>query len=137
MLCYVLNWLIGWIYEISVLLWIWLVLFGVVFVVFDIEEMCFDLIYGVVGVCIWWIMVLIIGIVMVVVLVMVMFVIWDYVSFMWVELIVYLGILFNWVYVIYVIFVVVMIVWYLWIGFCVIYGKVFKVYDLMKVSFGV
>ncbi|MTH63985.1 TRAP transporter small permease [Paracoccus shanxieyensis] len=134
---YVLNWPIGWTHEISVLLWIWLVLFGAAFVVPDTEEMRFDLIYGAVGARTRRIMALITGIVTVVALVTAMPATWDYVSFMRVESTAYLGIPFNWAYAIYVIFAVAMIVRHLWIGFRAIYGKAPKAYDPTKASSGV
>ena len=46
---YLLNLPIGWTNELSVILWIWLVLFGAAFVVREDEEIRFDLIYGAVG----------------------------------------------------------------------------------------
>ena len=44
---YLLNLPIGWTNELSVILWIWLVLFGAAFVVREEEEIRFDLIYAV------------------------------------------------------------------------------------------
>ena len=46
---YVLNLPIGWTHELSVIMWLWLVLFGAAFVVRESEEIRFDLIYGAVG----------------------------------------------------------------------------------------
>ncbi len=46
---YLLNLPIGWTHEISVVMWIWLVLFGAAFVIREREEIRFDLIYGAVG----------------------------------------------------------------------------------------
>ena len=43
---YLLNLPIGWTNEISVILWIWLVLWGAAFVVREEEEIRFDLIYA-------------------------------------------------------------------------------------------
>ena len=43
---YVLNWPIGWTNEISVALWIWIVLFGAAFVVRESEEIRFDLFWA-------------------------------------------------------------------------------------------
>ena len=39
----------GWAHELSVMLWIWLVLWGAAFVVSEREEIRFDIIYGAVG----------------------------------------------------------------------------------------
>ena len=46
---YLLNLPIGWTHEISVIMWVWLVLFGTAFVIRDSEEIRFDLLYGSVG----------------------------------------------------------------------------------------
>ena len=46
---YLLNLPIGWTNEISVVLWLWLVLWGAAFVLREDEEIRFDLIYGAVG----------------------------------------------------------------------------------------
>ena len=46
---YLLNLPIGWTYELSVIIWIWLVLWGAAFVVREDEEIRFDLIYATVG----------------------------------------------------------------------------------------
>ena len=43
---YLLNLPIGWTNELSVILWIWLVLFGAAFVVREEEEIRFDLLYA-------------------------------------------------------------------------------------------
>ena len=43
---YLLNLPIGWTNEISVILWIWLVLWGAAFVVREEEEIRFDLFYA-------------------------------------------------------------------------------------------
>ncbi len=46
---YVANFPVGWTQELSVILWLWLVLFGAAFVVREREEIRFDIIYGAVG----------------------------------------------------------------------------------------
>src|SRR4028118_1975542 len=46
---YLLGLPIGWTHEISVVLWLWLVLWGAAFVVSEREEIRFDIIYGAVG----------------------------------------------------------------------------------------
>ena len=43
---YLLNLPIGWTHELSVIMWLWLVLFGAAFVVSESEEIRFDIIYG-------------------------------------------------------------------------------------------
>src|SRR5262245_50688086 len=46
---YVLNFPVGWASELSVVLWLWLVLWGASFVVKEDEEIRFDLLVGAVG----------------------------------------------------------------------------------------
>ena len=46
---YVLNFPSGWSQELTVVCWLWLVLWGAAFVVREREEIRFDLIYGSVG----------------------------------------------------------------------------------------
>src|SRR5918995_6170238 len=46
---YILNWPTGWSNELTVVLWIWVVLFGAAFVVREEEEIRFDLLYATVG----------------------------------------------------------------------------------------
>src|SRR4249920_211318 len=46
---YFLNFPIGWTSELSVITWLWLVLWGAAFVVKESEEIRFDLVYGAVG----------------------------------------------------------------------------------------
>src|SRR5690606_7981798 len=43
---YLLNLSIGWTHEISVALWIWIVLFGSAFVIREVDEIRFDLFWG-------------------------------------------------------------------------------------------
>src|SRR5262245_51993358 len=46
---YLFNFPVGWTSELTVALWLWLVLWGAAFVVREREEIRFDLIYGSVG----------------------------------------------------------------------------------------
>ena len=46
---YLLNFPIGWTSELTVIAWLWLVLWGAAFVVKEREEIRFDLLYGAVG----------------------------------------------------------------------------------------
>ena len=113
---YLLNFPIGWTSELSVITWLWLVLWGAAFVVREREEIRFDLIYGAVGprapadhgrhhrrsrswrstACRFRPSL-------------------DYVTFMKVEKTAYLKIRFDWLFSIYVVFAVAIIVRYLWI----------------------
>src|SRR5207244_10575795 len=46
---YLFNFPIGWTSELSVITWLWLVLWGAAFVVKESEEIRFDLVYGAAG----------------------------------------------------------------------------------------
>ena len=46
---YAFNFPIGWTTELTLITWLWLVLFGAAFVVTEREEIRFDLIYGAMG----------------------------------------------------------------------------------------
>jgi C4-dicarboxylate transporter, DctQ subunit len=46
---YLLNLPTGWAHELSVILWLWIVLFGAAFVTRETEEIRFDIIYGAAG----------------------------------------------------------------------------------------
>ena len=46
---YLFNFPIGWTSELTVITWLWLVLWGAAFVVSEAEEIRFDLIYGAAG----------------------------------------------------------------------------------------
>lgn len=119
---YLLNLPIGWTQEVSVLLWIWLVLFGAAFVIRDDEEMRFDLLYRSVSARARSGMVLVSSLVTVTAFAVAMPATWDYVTFMRVEKSAYLGIRFDWLYSIYVVFALAMILRHIWIGFRAIYG---------------
>ena len=134
---YVLNLPIGWTHEISVVLWIWLVLFGASFIVRDSEEMRFDLVYASVGDWARRIMALITAVVLVALFALGLPAAFDYVTFMKVEKTAYLGIRFDWLYSIYIVFAVAMIVRHLWIGWTSIFGKAPEAYDPTKASSGV
>lgn len=120
---YLLRWPIGWTHEASVILWLWIVLFGAAFVLRDSEEMRFDLIYGAVGQRARRVMALIASTALVAALIWAMPATWDYVTFMKVQSTAYLKLRFDWLYSIYVIFAVAVILRHLWTGFRAIYGE--------------
>ena len=134
---YLLNLPIGWTHEISVILWLWLVLFGAGFVVRESEEIRFDIIYGAVGPKARRIMALFTATALVALYVISLPAIADYVSFMKVQRTAYLKIPFNWVYVIYLAFAVAAIVRYLWIGWRALRGTAPQAFDPTKASSGV
>ena len=134
---YLLNLPIGWTNELSVILWIWLVLFGAAFVVREEEEIRFDLIYSAVGPGARRVMFLISATVLVALYGISFPAVWDYVTFMKVESTAYMKIPFDWLYSIYVIFVIAVIVRYLWLSWQATFGKAPKEFDPTKAGSGV
>lgn len=120
---YLLNLPIGWTHEISVLLWVWMVLFGAGFVLREREEIRFDILYGAVGPRLRRAMALVTAIALVVLYGLSLPAVVDYVSFMKVERTAYLKIPFNWAYAIYVAFAVAAIIRYLWLGIRALRGR--------------
>jgi C4-dicarboxylate transporter, DctQ subunit len=112
---YVFNWPSGWAYELSIVCWIWGVLWGAAFVVREREEIRFDVIYSAVDARIRRGFVLVSGLALLALYGGSLPAVYDYVSFMKVERTAYLKIPFNWLYSIYVIFAAAVVVRYLWL----------------------
>ena len=135
---YLLNFPIGWTHEISVIMWVWLVLFGSAFVVRDYEEIRFDILYATVSERTRRIMVVAGAICVVILFSISLPAVLDYIGFMKVEKTAYLKIRFDWLYSIYGIFAVVTIIRQLWIGYQAIWGKdATKDVDVTKITSGV
>lgn len=134
---YVLNLSIGWTHEISVVLWIWLVLFGSAFVVREQEEIRFDLIYGAVGDRPRRIMGIVTAGALIILFGLSLPAVVDYVTFMKVERTAYLKIRFDYLYSIYVVFAIAMIVRYLWLGWQAMRGESPVAFDPTKTTSGV
>ena len=134
---YVLNLPIGWTNEISVILWIWLVLWGAAFVVREEEEIRFELFYASAPPRVRRIMFLV-GAAALVALYTISFTsVLDYVTFMKVEKSAYLKIRFDWLFSIYIVFVVAVIIRYLWLSWQALFGKAPKEFDPTKAGSGV
>lgn len=112
---YVFNFPVGWTSELSVITWLWLVLWGAAFVVKESEEIRFDLVSGSVGPTTRRVMGIVIAVAIVGLYAASLPASYSYVSFMKVEKTSYLKIRFDWLFSIYVIFAVAVIVRYLWI----------------------
>lgn len=134
---YVLNMPIGWTHEISVILWLYLVLFGTAFVVRDYEEIRFDLLYGTVGNKTFRVLVVLTSVGSIALCAISLPAVIDYVAFMKVESTAYLKIRFDYLYMIYPIFAVAVIVRQLWAGCRAIWGKDERAVDPTKVTSGV
>lgn len=113
---YVLNMSVGWTNELSVVLWIWIVLFGSAFVIREVEEIRFDLFWASATGRVRRTMQIISSVSLVVLFGVSLPGVIDYVSFMQVESTAYMKIRFDYLYSIYVVFAVAMIVRYAWLG---------------------
>jgi C4-dicarboxylate transporter DctQ subunit len=112
---YVFNWPAGWAFELSILCWLWGVLWGAAFVVDEKDEIRFDVIYGAVSPRIRRVFVIVTGLAMLTIYGMSLPAVADYVAFMKVERTAYLKVPFSWLYSIYVIFAVAVLVRYAWL----------------------
>jgi TRAP-type C4-dicarboxylate transport system permease small subunit len=113
----------GWTSELTVVLWLWLVLWGAAFVLREDEEIRFDLLSGAVGRRARIAMGIIIALALVVLYGVSLKPSFDYVAFMKVEKSSYLKIRMDWLFSIYVVFLVAVIVRYLWILWQLVRGR--------------
>jgi TRAP-type C4-dicarboxylate transport system permease small subunit len=120
---YLLNFPIGWSSELTVITWLWGVLWGAAFVMKESEEIRFDIVYGAVGARARRIMGVITGIATLALYVISFKPTLDYVAFMKVEKTAYLKIRFDRLYSIYVLFAAAIIVRYAWILWNLARGK--------------
>lgn len=134
---YILNLPIGWSNEISVVLWIWLVLWGAAFVLREEEEIRIDLLYGVVGPRGRRAMFLVAALILIALYAMSLPATVDYVTFMKVEKTAYLKIRFDYLYSIYVVFLVAVIIRYVYLAWRTLRGRDPAATDPAKVSSGV
>ena len=135
---YILNLPIGWTHEISVIMWLWMVLFGTAFVVRDSEEIRFDILYAAVNDRWRRVLVVTTAIVLVILFGISLPAVLDYIGFMKVEKTAYLKIRFDWLYSIYGIFAIATIVRQLWLGYQAIWGKQTPAdVDVTKITSGV
>jgi len=133
---YLFSFPIGWTSELSVITWLWLVLWGAAFVVKESEEIRFDLVYGAAGRRTRRAMGIISGISIVVLYAASLPASVKYITFMKVESASYLKIRFDLLFSIYALFLVAVIVRYLWILSHLLRGKDPETLDSTKVSSG-
>ncbi len=111
---YLFNWPVGWTAELSVIAWLWLVLWGASFVLRDDEEIRFDLVSNAVGRRSRIGMGITGAVAMIALLGMSLPAAYAYVSFMKVEKTSYLNIRFDGLFSIYIVFSVAVIARHLW-----------------------
>lgn len=112
---YLLNLPIGWTSELTVITWLWLVLWGAAFVTREREEIRFDIVYGAVSSRARRIMAAIFSLALLGLYVFSLPAVVDYVTFMKVQSTAYLEIRFDILFSIYVIFAVAIIIRYCWV----------------------
>ncbi|MCP8884127.1 TRAP transporter small permease subunit [Devosia sp. XJ19-1] len=134
---YLLNFPIGWTHEVSVIMWIWMVLFGSAFVVRDSEEIRFDILYGAARGRLRRAMVATTGLIFVALFSISLPAVVDYITFMKVEKTAYLDIRFDYLYSIYGIFALAMIVRQLWLTGRAVWGKDEESFDPTRSGSGV
>jgi TRAP-type C4-dicarboxylate transport system permease small subunit len=134
---YLLDLPIGWTHELSVILWIWLVLWGASFVITEREEIRFDIIYGAVGPGARRVMCVITAVALIALYLISFPAILDYVTFMKVERTGYLKIRFDWLFSIYIVFVIATILRYIWLAWQAMRGIAPDDFDPTKASSGV
>ncbi|HSX93124.1 MAG TPA: TRAP transporter small permease [Hydrogenophaga sp.] len=106
---------VGWTAEISLVAWLWLILWGAAFVLKDEEEIRIDLVQNLFGPRGRRVLGSLGSIATVVLFALALPATWDYVTFMKVESSSYLKIRFDWLYSIYLVFAVAVIARHLWL----------------------
>jgi C4-dicarboxylate transporter DctQ subunit len=134
---YALGLPIGWTHELSVILWIWLVLWGASFVISEREEIRFDIIYGSVGPGARRVMCIITAMALIALYLISFPAVVDYVTFMKVERTSYLKIRFDLLFSIYIVFVIASVVRYIWLAWQALRGVAPDEFDPTKASSGV
>ena len=112
---YLLNFPVGWTSELTIIAWLWGVLWGAASVVKERDEVRFDLVYGALGARTRRLAGIVTGIAIVGLYAISLPATLDYVRFMKVERTAYLKIRFDHLFSIYVLFVIAVIVRYVWI----------------------
>ena len=120
---YFFNFPVGWTSELSVLMWLWLVLWGAAFVVKEREEIRFDLLSELAGRRARIAMGIVAAVALLVLYGISLKPSFDYVAFMKVERSSYLKIRMDWLFSIYVVFLVAVIFRYLWLLWQLVRGR--------------
>jgi C4-dicarboxylate transporter DctQ subunit len=119
---YVLNRPLGWTEEVTVLCWVWVVLWSAAFLLSDAEEVRFDIIYSAVPRGVRRAFVVVSSVALVVLLLISIPATWRYIAFMKREHSAYLHMRFDLLYSIYLLFVVTVIVKHIRLAWLAIRG---------------
>lgn len=120
---YLINFPLGWTFELSMLCWVWGVLWGAAFVVRERDEIRFDVVYGLLGSRTRRVLTLVTGLAVLALYGISLPAVTDYVLFMRVEHTAYLKIRFDYVFIIYVVFAVAVLVRYGWLTWQALRGE--------------
>ena len=131
---YFFNYPTGWTTELTVVTWLWMVLWGAAFVVRESEEIRIDLLTAIAGRRARLVMAILASVAVVVLYVASLPGAWSYVTFMKVEKSSYLKIRMDWLFSIYIFFLVEVIVRYLWLLYGFVRGKGPEDVDASKAS---
>jgi TRAP-type C4-dicarboxylate transport system permease small subunit len=134
---YLVSFPTGWTHELSVMLWIWLVLWGAAFVVSEREEIRFDILYGAVGPGPRRVMCVITALALITLYLVSFPAVVDYVTFMKVQKTAYLKVPFDLLFSIYVVFVIAVVIRYIWLAWQALRGVAPEQFDPTKASSGV
>jgi C4-dicarboxylate transporter DctQ subunit len=126
----------GWTTELTLITWLWLVLFGAGFVIKESEEVRIDLLTSIAGPRTRLIMAAIIAITVIALYSISFPAAYSYVSFMKVEKSSYLRIPMNWLYSIFIAFAAAVIIRYVWLLWAALRGKPPETPDITKASSG-
>lgn len=124
----------GWTTELTVVTWLWMVLWGAAFVVKESEEIRIDLLTVMVGRRGRMVMALVAGAAIVILYAVSLPASYSYVSFMKVESSSYLKIPMNWLFSIYLFFLIAVIVRYLWLLWGIVRGRAPEEIDPTKAT---
>lgn len=120
---YILNLPTGWSSELTLVCWLWLILWGAAFVVREREEIRFDIVYGSVRPKLRRGMAIVTALAILALYGWSLPAVWDYVTFMEVQRTAYLQIRYDHLYSAYILFAVAVIVRYLWILWAALRGR--------------
>ena len=133
---YAFNWPTGWTSELTLVMWLWLVLFGSAFVLGEKDEIRFDLIYSSVRPRVRIAMALVCTLALLGLYGGALKATWAYILFMKVEKSSYLKIRMDWLFSIFGIFMVAIIARYAWLLLNLLRGKDPEAADVTKASSG-
>lgn len=120
---YLFNMPVGGASELTILMWLWIVLWGAAFVVRESEEIRFDFILAMVGRRTRRVMTVLAAAALLFLYGYSLPAVWDYVTFMKVQDTSYLDIRYDYVYSIYIVFAVAVLIRYAWLFLGAVSGK--------------